>query len=538
MQGTITSLSLPRSEPLTWPGKAQAKIASLLFTWWPSVALGIGALLLAPIYFNQAYSFDEIWFHTIGLEASTKLANEGFYSFIATQENALGYGAIYWIVYGHLGYFFSDSLLAARFLALVSMLSVPACAIVYGWRTKSQFSWFAVLLWFTFPLCWWTGKISGPETFSMMLSTVGILLLLMHSARPALLAGATLLGLAIGIKLTMAPFAIFAAFVVWRRSDAPMRMLTVLGFGMLLGLILANPLLLFNSARFSKNIVSIAYMSPNSDISRPSLSYLGYLYTNSNWEWDGVFRGGFFNWGLGGLAFLLWGIFVWRTGVDRRILLGFAAMMCCSTMLFMTKSRYYGWYWFPIIALIPLITCEARASANRYLVTLAVAILIINAIYARPLIARGLEIKQNQRQAIKNSADLQQCVQKEIDKAQFRVSKVFWCVEPGVISDQSLLPIESKRRHVDSLTAWDAFQWFRNDRYESLKPGRAICVVFSRNLKRIDRKDRIVDFQKKSPEFDVRVKHASDADIFIVRRQKSANHEQLSQRSTLSKNGE
>jgi hypothetical protein len=337
--------------------------------------------------------------------------------------------------------------------------------------------------------------------------------------------------------LTMAPLAVFGGFVVWRRSTSRLKMLALLGCGMLLGFIVANPIVVFNWEGFIKNLTQIASISSDCDIPRPSLGYVHYLFTNSIWEWDGVFRGGFFDWGLAGVTFVLWSIFLWRAGADREILFGFAALMLCATVLFITKSRFYGWYWFPIIALIPLVTCEACVHANRRLIALATAILIINAIYARPLIQRGWEIKRDQIAAIENRKELQRDVQKVIAKTKLRIGKLVWCVEQGVAPSVADSSTKLGRKSTSTLTSWDAFRWFHTGKYTKLEPGQATCIVFSRNMPRIDRNRNIVDLRKQLPDANVRVTPTDYADIFIIHRQDFAGYEKLSQNSGLNRDG-
>src|SRR5215471_7064116 len=133
---------------------------------WSMLCVAGGLLLIAPLYLNRAYVPDEIWFRDDASVMSKTLREQGIVRFVATQDNHLGYGSIYWITYAVLGVWSHKPIVLARLLALASMAVVAACAAIYARRTESRFGWLAVIMWFGFPICWWTGKVTGPETYS------------------------------------------------------------------------------------------------------------------------------------------------------------------------------------------------------------------------------------------------------------------------------------------------------------------------------------------------------------------------------------
>src|SRR5262249_10182902 len=80
-----------------------------LSTWLPSVAiLFVGMGLVSWLYLTPAYVPDEVWFRGLAAKTTAELAEKGLWKLIWTQENQLGYGSVYWIVYALLGHWFSD----------------------------------------------------------------------------------------------------------------------------------------------------------------------------------------------------------------------------------------------------------------------------------------------------------------------------------------------------------------------------------------------------------------------------------------------
>ena len=85
-------------------------------------------------------------------------------------------------------------------------------------------------------MCWWTGKLTGPETYSLAgLSTIGVTMLLLQRRHQTVFVAAVLLGLAIGIKLTVVPVLLFAALVTWQRSERKRDVTIMAACGLLVG---------------------------------------------------------------------------------------------------------------------------------------------------------------------------------------------------------------------------------------------------------------------------------------------------------------
>ena len=144
------------------------------------------------------------------------------------------------------------------------------------------------------------------------------------------------------------------------------------------------------------------------------MDHIVYLYSNTIWEWDGVFRGGFFNWGSAAPAFAAWVVFLWRAKADRPIIIAYLLTILLSTALFLVQARYMGWYWFPIIALIPLITCDARVLNKRKMIALAAALLLLNLSMSQRLIRQQCQTRLTHLAVIHEGPQLQQSIKAQI----------------------------------------------------------------------------------------------------------------------------
>jgi hypothetical protein len=446
-----------------------------------AIVLVVGLLMTVWLYITPAYVPDEVWFRDLAADKTASLADHGLWTLIRTQDNQLGYGAIYWIVYAMLGRWFVDPIVAARWLAFASMASVPACAAIYAWRTGSRFGWLAVLLWFTFPMCWWTGKLTGPETYSLALSTIGVTTLLLQRGTKGIAASGTLLGLAIGIKLTAIPVLVFATLILWQRSDRRLQPLALLIGGLLLGFLIANPFLLSYPEHFVINLKDLAHEPRNHPGNRWSLKYLHHLFSNSTWEWDCVYRGGFFNWGLGLPALLVWCGFLWRSKAERAIVLSFAVTLLFGILLLLNQSRYLGWYWFPIVALLPLVTCAAQELSPRETVAFASALVLLNLCTSLSLIHQQWQTKSNQLLEIADGPRTQHAVEQQI-RAEFpRISRLSWCLPPGVVTNPTGLRDVAAADDFHVYWNSDAYRWIHQQRFfDELPPGHSACIVMHR----------------------------------------------------------
>ena len=98
----------------------------------------------------------------------------------------------------------------------------------------------AVLVYLALPMAWWTGKLIGPEIWTLFFGLVGLSLFLRESGgKGSRVLGACCIGFAVGIKLTAIPVFIYALgeTVLARRWK---RVFVLLAF-VALGVLLAHP---------------------------------------------------------------------------------------------------------------------------------------------------------------------------------------------------------------------------------------------------------------------------------------------------------
>jgi hypothetical protein len=469
---TAPAFDEPRADWRSW---------SELSTWVPSVAiLFVGLCMVAWLYFTPAYVPDEVWFRGLVEKNTSVLAEKGLWKLIWIQENDLAYGSIYWIIYTLLAQWFAHPIVVVRWLALAAMATVPACAAVYAWQIRSRLGWLAVLLWFTFPMCWWSGKLTGPEVFSFALSTIGITILLLQCRRRAIFIGAAFLGLAIGIKLATIPVLAFAAIVTWRRNERKRDAVIMVACGLLAGFLIANPFVLFRPGRFIRVLRHLAndqnYPGP-----RLSFAYVAYLLSNTVWEWDLVYRGGFFNWGLTIPAFVVWAVLLWRGKTDRSVVVAFLLTLMAATTMFVIQARYVGWYWFPIVALIPLMTCDARIPNMRETLAFAVGLLVLNVSMSQGIIRQQWQAKSTHLTAIQEGPRQQQLIEAQIRSDSPGISRLIWCMPPGAVVHPTAPGTVLAADDFQGYRETEAYTWISQAGFlTEIQPGHTGCIVLYR----------------------------------------------------------
>ena len=469
---TASTFDEPRTDWRSW---------SELSTWAPSVAiLFVGICMVAWLYLTPAYVPDEVWFRGLAEKNTSVLAEKGLWKLFWSQENELAYGSIYWIIYTLLGRWFANPIVMARWLALLGMATVPACAAFYAWRLRSRLGWLAVLLWFTFPMCWWSGKLTGPEIFSFALSTIGITILLLQQRRRTIFIGAAFLGMAIGIKLATIPVLAFAAVVTWRRSERKRDAVIMVVSGLLVGFLIANPFVLFRPGRFFRFLRGLAN-DQNHPGPRLSFAYIAYLFSNTIWEWDLVYRGGFFNWGLTIPAFAVWAVLLWRGKTDRGVIFAFFLTLLAATTMFVVQARYVGWYWFPIVALIPLVTCDARMPNVREALLFAVGLLVLNVSMSQGLIRQQWQAKLTHLAAIQEGPRQQQSIEAKIRSDSPGLCRLIWCMPPGTVLHPTTPENVLAADDFQACCETEAYTWITYAHFlTEIQSGNTACIVLYR----------------------------------------------------------
>lgn len=504
--------------PLTIP-----PAASTTTTWrqWltgagPSwLILAIGLAAVSPLYFSRAYVPDEAWFRDVAAEKSVVLGEQGLWRFIRTQENELGYGALYWIVYALLGRWFDEPIVVARGLALASMATAPVGAALLARKHGSSSGWLAVALWFTFPIAWWTGKLTGPETYSLAASTIGATLILWGASGRLAYAAGVALGLACGIKLTAAPVVVFAGVVMLIRGPRRGRATALLSAGLIGGFIVANPFLLFRPKHFLETLAPLADAPSNLDASRWSIDHLAHLYWNNDWEWDRVFQGGLLNWSLAAPALVLWLALLCRCPRCRGPLTALAAALACTTCMLMVQSRYLGWYWFPIVALIPLATCVMTAPP-RFAAALSASLLLGNVAFNQPCIRAQLAAKAEHLAALDRRMHVLESVDLQLSQQAAPLDRLVWCVPPGLVGEHVRAPTHAT---TDFQTSCEliAYEWIRKLEFAAdAQRGKHACIVLHQPFRELWTSQLRLAEQQNPGKLEVREIATREADVSLL----------------------
>lgn len=343
-------------------------------------ALALYALLLAPIYALPVFTPDEIWFQHDAIMISDAWREMTTWEVFWKQENHLGYGAAYWFIYVLFARISSQPLLLMRGVAMAACLTIP----FWIWRRSRDeqqrpAALISMLVWFTFTAAWWTGKVTGPELISTAFLFSGLhLLSLAVRLRGALVAG-LLIGFGMGLKFNGLSTALLMFFIL-PQLPRPWRMLSGLLIGVGLGLLVANPFLLVDPASFLANV-----RRPGRFGDGFTTNHLIEISWNTGWEWEGVFRGGYFNWCISPFAAPLYLLLLWKGKLPWNWFVGGLTCTVCAFLLYLTSRTYQGWYWLPLATLFPLSLLHLR-QVDLPTKRLAFAVIIVNLLGNAPWI--------------------------------------------------------------------------------------------------------------------------------------------------------
>lgn len=348
-------------------------------------------LVCGVLYALPAYAADEIAFFLWANAELGELAAYGPLGFL-WRPNLGGYGAIYWDLYINLkSWFGSYSLVAMRGLAYIAWISIPLGIILYENRISQTWKWLLVLLWISMPMAWWSGKVTGPEVFSVATAFHGLLLLnrsRFNSAEAAnngtsrlAFLGWFVIAMGVGIKLTTAPVLVFAICMnlpssisrlgdrdFWRRTA-----MNAIACG--LGLLAASPAMLLTPMVFAGQLTQLQSAS----------AWQWYtaklVLSNDVWAWDGVFSGGLCQWGVAPAGLLVIAIATLFLRVRNAFALMASFLFCW--LLIISAGSSLGWYWFGWLPLIlhALLWHFESTSRRVMLSALLMVCLLINAFF-------------------------------------------------------------------------------------------------------------------------------------------------------------
>jgi hypothetical protein len=309
------------------------------------------------------------------------------------------YGSIFWVCLKLLG-----SAFPARVVVLAMFLLTPYLIVrtIEAPRLKLA----VLLLWLSFPIAWWTGKLIAPEIPCMFLVAVAL-----HAfVRERLLLCAIALGLAVGTKISALPALIF--FIVQfaiqpgRPASAKLRAVPLLAAGFALALLFASPPIaaIVRELRNQSNPGTIMTLERVND-----------ALLTTRWEWDSVFSGGAMQFSLMPFPFLLVALGILAR--QPRIFAALALTIAAFVWINVRTQTYYGWYWitfFPI--LLYAVARTGDKDVPKWLTLGIVGAALINAAEHLPLIIDQASQKAEQIRVMGKRDEITACLQQKIDE--------------------------------------------------------------------------------------------------------------------------
>lgn len=319
-------------------------------------------------YFSPKLVPDEVWFLKVAGNFS-KLYSLPFSYFQIPSE--LLYGSFYWLLqmacfraaelFGIPEYL---SYLPIRTAAFICILLPILCIFLVkdtGQRPYSR--WPALFIWLALPVAWWTGKISGPETFSYCVALTGIYFYdtgcRTQTWLPTLFGG-LLCGLAAGIKLSAVPLILGGAILTlkWR---AKFRYHCIFLFGAIAGVFFGNPHL------HSEGTMKLSL----ANLTRKQVMV---VLWNDEWLWDAVYNGGFFRWGLSAAA-LAGFLIILLVNRQRLVAAAVISSYAAGILMCFTAPIFFGWYAFGPAYMLPFAAQHLPATARNWTAILCIVVI-------------------------------------------------------------------------------------------------------------------------------------------------------------------
>ncbi|MEO0785830.1 MAG: hypothetical protein AAFY10_09030 [Pseudomonadota bacterium] len=324
---------------------------------------------------------DETWFLN---EVSQGTLAQTFY-----RGAYLGYGQIFWLGLDLLG-----SPLAARLAMLLMYLAVPW---VLAWGARPETRPYVIAAWLALPAAWWTGKLVSPEIPCLLASSFAVSL----AFRGRLPAAGLAFGIAVGIKALAAPLAILFPILAWQNRNLSGFSKAVLAG--ILGFVLSNPLLLRDPGRVLGRIIG-AGKSDAWDFDR-----IAQIFGRGDLGWDLVSWGGFGYYAMS--VFLLAGLLVLFcvARVPWRHIVLLASVLIFFTAAFLTNSIFFGWYWFPFLAVLLGVLGQAEKPG----ISLAIGLGAIGALNASTILS-DLGRKAEQIAVVRDVDRIGPCLRAEL----------------------------------------------------------------------------------------------------------------------------
>jgi hypothetical protein len=265
------------------------------------------------------------------------------FSLLDRQPPPIDYGSIYWFL---LKIFHYKILIRLVFLLF---FITPVLLIPILIEDKiGRLIYF--LLYISFPYAFWTGKLVGPEILIVFICTLSLLCLKYRKLKLS----NVLLGLGLGIKITIVPFILFYYLLLILKVIVPAKKFPIYILYFALGLWLSNPL---NIDLYLMHLTSSSNVSGDISsgiLNKISLEKIGANLFSLNWAWDNVMLGSFSQMFLNPLLLVILTFVLFQKNNKLNIII-FYAFFVVSIILTSSTNTMYVWYWFPFIP--ALIVC-------------------------------------------------------------------------------------------------------------------------------------------------------------------------------------
>jgi hypothetical protein len=328
-----------------------------------------------PVFSPNYFAYGGVWFSLYhGCIILSGLLTGIDYTNVSIEENSLMMMFINGI----------GEMLPMIMMRIISILSINAMLIVMLVRLwkKEIFAFYALLFLLISPMLYWSGKLASPDLPAAALAFLGVFYFLRHARLIAYL----FLGLAIGVKLSTLP--ILLAVFLWHsisvakaalrkipRTSREEYLLAKLQLrDEILALLfcpaitactflLCNLYLIVQPTGFAKNFFDAATFLINDGLFESYASFYNSiaerLFSYDGLLWDLSYSGSLAYWSTS--LYLLFGLAIASLFLakDRNVLplIGIAFILSLALIL---RQPAFGWNWFPLVTLIPLIIMNFR----------------------------------------------------------------------------------------------------------------------------------------------------------------------------------
>jgi len=274
---------------------------------------------------------DELWF--------TGEAKK--FNLFERKSPPLDYGSIYWFMLKILckDYFI-------RAFSLILFLSIPF--VISLTFDRYSLKLLCLLLYLSFPYAFWTGKLVGPEIYTVAAVTFSLFFM----AKEKIKLSGIFAGIAVGIKITSLPIIAFIILAMPNKNKFIQKSFLI-GIFFIIGMFLANPM---NLDLYLTNL----FVSNNKS-SQPSFDYqrmINIMYTEV-WSWDNVLANSFSQMICSPTIYMIYIAIIFLGSFA----LGSALMFFSLLTAYIVYSSKYAlvWYWF---ALIPVVLYSLQSIKN------------------------------------------------------------------------------------------------------------------------------------------------------------------------------